>query len=127
MRPAGNPPATLATRTPVPRSCSTAIGTSCGYRQTAPTDGMDASVGSGRTAFAQIATILPGVSAPSSVVRSMHRIARSSARSFESFLIERVASAAARCSRPTASTAGTRATSRGASFARATGPPTGWM
>ena len=76
----------------------------------------------GRTAFAHIATTLPGVSAPSSVVRSMHRIARSSARSFESLLIERLASDAARSSSPTASTAGTRATSRGASFARATGP-----
>ena len=47
---------------------------------------------SGRIAFEQSAATLPGVSAPSSVVRSIIRTARSSAQSFESFLIERFAS-----------------------------------
>ena len=74
--------------------------------------------GFGRTAFEHIATILPTVSLPSRVVRSMQRIARSSAHSLVSRLIERVASEAARSSRPTASTAGARATSRDASARR---------
>ena len=87
------------------RAASAATGTSCGYRQTAATDGIDGSTGSGRTAFAHSATILPTVSVPSSVVRSMQRIARSSAQSLEDFLIERLASDAARSSSPTASTA----------------------
>src|SRR5437867_1211052 len=85
--------------------------------QTAATDGMDGSTGFGRTAFAHIATILPVVSEPSRVVRSMDRMARSRAHSFESRLIERLASEAARSSKPTASTAEARATSRAASFA----------
>src|SRR5919197_279595 len=42
---------------------------------------MRRSVGSGRTAFEHSAATFPGVSAPSSVVRSMHRIARSSGSS----------------------------------------------
>ncbi len=113
--PAGNAPATLATCTPVPLSCSAATGTSCGYRQTAATDGIDGSTGSGRIAFEQSATILPTVSVPSSVVRSMQRIARSSAQSFEDFLIDRFARDAARSSSPTASTATVRAMSRCAS------------
>jgi hypothetical protein len=57
----------------------------------------------------------PTVSTPSRVVRSMHRIARSSAQRFASFLIERFASDAARSSRPTASTAEVCRTSRPAS------------
>ena len=114
-RPLGNPPATLATFTPVPSSCSSATGTSCGYRQTAATGGIEWSSGFGRTAFAQIATILPTVSLPSSVVRSIDRIARSSAQSFASRLIERFASEAARSSSPTASTAVVRTDIRTAS------------
>src|SRR5947209_19062814 len=70
----------------------------------AATDGMDASPGFGRMPFAQSAATLPGVSLPSSVVRSMQRIARSSAQSFDDFLIERFASEAARSSAPTWST-----------------------
>ena len=58
----------------------TATGTSWGYRHTAATDGTSGRVGSGRTALAHSATILPAVSLPSRVVRSMHRIARSSAQ-----------------------------------------------
>src|SRR6266513_5414923 len=78
--------------------------------QTAATEGTVASSGSGRTAFEHIATILPTVSVPSRVVRSVHRIARSSAHSLASRLIDRVASEAARSSNPTASTAGVRVT-----------------
>src|SRR6266571_8298146 len=78
--------------------------------QTAATEGTVGSSGSGRTAFGHIATILPTVSAPSRVVRSVHRIARSSAHSLASRLIDRVASEAARSSRPTASTAAVRVT-----------------
>ena len=47
----------------------------------------------------------PGVSAPSSVVRSIIRTDSSSAKSFASFLIERFASSPARASRATASIA----------------------
>src|SRR5262249_30687546 len=47
---------------------------------------------------------LPGVSWPSSVVRSVHRIARSSAQSLDDLLIERLPSEAARSSAPTWST-----------------------
>src|SRR5262245_43601121 len=111
---------------------------------TAPTLGIVGSVGSGRTALAHIATTLPGVSLPSRVVRSMQRMARSSAHSLASRLIERLASDAARSSRPTASTAVTRLTSvaawaaenRGATEAaagrsmsvdgEATSPPNWW-
>src|SRR5579859_1143551 len=70
----------------------------------AATDGIEGSPGLGRTPFAHRAVILPGVSEPSSVVRSMHRIARSSAQSFDAFLIDRLASDAARSSAPTWST-----------------------
>ena len=65
---------------------------------------MLASPGSGRTAFAESARTFPGVSAPSSVVRSIIRIASSSAKIFDSRLIDRFASSAARPSSETAST-----------------------
>src|SRR4029453_11271654 len=48
----------------------------------------------------------PGVSAPSSVVRSTIEIARSIAASLDARLMDRVASPAARCSTPTGSTPG---------------------
>src|SRR5215469_10856707 len=51
-----------------------------------------------------MAEILPGVSEPSRVVRSMQRTARSSAQSLDSRLMERVARSAARASTPTWST-----------------------
>src|SRR2546426_5112770 len=70
----------------------------------AAADGIDASLGLGRIALAHRAATLPGVSDPSSVVRSMQRMARSSAHSLEDFLIERLASDAARSSAPTSST-----------------------
>src|SRR2546430_10959763 len=65
---------------------------------------MVGSPGLGRTALAHIAATLPGVSEPSRVVRSMQRMARSRAQSLEDFLIERLASEAARSSAPTWST-----------------------
>src|SRR5690349_15618426 len=65
---------------------------------------MVASPGLGRMALAQSAATLPGVSWPSSVVRSIHRMARSSAHSLEDFLIERLARLAALSSAPTSST-----------------------
>src|SRR6266436_9375409 len=68
------------------------------------TEGIEASPGLGRMPLAQTAATLPGVSEPSSVVRSMQRMARSSAQSFDDFLIERLASDAARSSAPTSST-----------------------
>src|ERR1700682_1449379 len=70
----------------------------------AATDGMVGSPGLGRRPLAHSAVTLPDVSEPSSVVRSMQRTARSSAQSFEDFLIERWASDAARWSAPTSST-----------------------
>src|SRR2546426_891544 len=102
--PDGKAVATEAMRTVVPRRCSTQSAVRSGSPHTAATDGMVASPAFGRTALAHIAATLPGVSAPSSVVRSMHRTARSSAHSFDDFLIERLASAAARSSAPTSST-----------------------
>src|SRR5437879_7357927 len=101
--PEGKAVATDAMRTLLPRRCSTQSAIRSGYTHTAATDGIVRSPGFGRIALAHIAATLPGVSAPSSVVRSMHRTARSSAQSFEDFLIERLARAAARSSAPTSS------------------------
>src|SRR5215217_319532 len=74
----------------------------------AATGGIDSSRGFGRTAFAQSSTTFPGVSEPSSVVRSIERIASSSARSLDPRSIERFARDAARSSRATPSTAGSQ-------------------
>ena len=71
---------------------------------TAATGGTERSAGSGRIAFEQSAATFPGVSWPSSVVRSIIRTASSSACTFDSRLIERFASVAARSSSATAST-----------------------
>src|SRR3954470_16624279 len=101
--PDGKPVATAATLTPVPSSRSCAVGTRVGYTQTAAPDGIAGSLGSGRIAFELSAATFPGVSAPSSVVRSVQRIASSSAQTFASFLIERLARLAARSSSATAS------------------------
>src|SRR5260370_10922625 len=102
--PDGKAVATDATRTPLPRRCSTASATRAGYTQIAATEGIVGSPGFGRIPFAHRAVTLPGVSEPSSVVRSMQRTARSSAQSFDAFLIDRLASDAARSSAPTSST-----------------------
>ena len=50
---------------------------------------MVGSPGIGRMAFTHIARILPGVSFPSSVVRSIIEMARFSAQTFDAFLIDR--------------------------------------
>ena len=57
-----------------------------GRRRRRPPTGTFGSDGSGRIAFEQSAATLPGVSWPSSVVRSQQRIASSSAQSFDSRL-----------------------------------------
>ena len=112
-RPLGNAVATAATAMPPPSgspcdapSACTACPTMSPYTQTAATRGQLGSPESGVTAFATRDRTLPGVSAPSSVVRSMRPMIRSSAHAFEVVLIERVPSPAARCWRPTASTPG---------------------
>src|SRR6185437_16595939 len=64
------------------------------------------SAGSGCLPFAHSARTLPGVSWPSSVVRSIIEIARSSAHCLAVVLIDRLASIAARASAPTRSTPG---------------------
>lgn len=98
--------ATEATLTDNAATASFAEATMSGYTQTAAVDGVVRSVGSGWTAFAPSARTLPGVSAPSSVVRSTIEMARSMAYAFAVVLMERVPSAAARVSRPTVSTPG---------------------
>ena len=85
-------------------SASTARGTMSPYTHTAATRGVDGSDGSGVIALATSERTLPGVSAPSSVVRSMSSMILSSAHAFDVVLIDRVPRPAARCSRPTAST-----------------------
>src|SRR6476620_10501239 len=64
------------------------------------------SVGSGTSALAASPRTLPGVSAPSRVVRSIIEMAVSMAQAFDVVLIERVPRAAARPSQPTWSTPG---------------------
>src|SRR6266508_2711025 len=109
--PDGKAVATLATRTPQPDTASTAVETIDGYTHTAATDGQDRSAGSGRRALADSARTLPGVSAPSSVVRSTIRIARSIAHCLAVVLIDRVPSSAASDRATSASVAVIRPTS----------------
>src|SRR5919198_3045941 len=96
--PAGKPVDTDATATPLPRSASYATPTSDGYTQTAATDGISGRLESGQTAFAHRWRTLPGVSAPSSVVRSIIEVASRIPWRLASFLIERLPSVAARSS-----------------------------
>ena len=77
-----------------------------GRRRRPRSSGQVGSVGSGRMALDASARTLPGVSAPSSVVRSTIRIARSMANALAVVLIERVPRVAARASAPTWSTPG---------------------
>src|SRR3954454_17129182 len=72
----------------------------------AATCGQEGSAGLGRRALADSARTLPGVSAPSRVVRSTIRMARSIAAAFAVVFTDRVPSAAARASTPTLSTPG---------------------
>ena len=76
--------------------------------QMAATCGIDASPGFGRIPFWHSARTLPGVSFPSRVVRSIIRIARSSAQTFDAFLIDRFWSDETRSWTPTWSTGVTR-------------------
>src|SRR4051794_23955295 len=99
--PAGKPVATLATATPVPRSASAATPTSAGYTQTAAHEGISGRAGSGQTALAHRWRTLPGVSAPSSVVRSIIDTAMRIPSRLAVVLIDRRPSAAARSSTPT--------------------------
>ena len=69
--------------------------------QSAATDGVPGAVGAGCRPLAHSARTLPGVSAPSSVVRATMRMARSIAHALDVVLIERVPSMAARASTPT--------------------------
>jgi hypothetical protein len=92
--PDGNAVATEATFTAEPASARRRRGRGSGRRRPPRPEGTDGIERVGRIAFALSARTLPGVSAPSSVVRSIIRIARSSAKSFDSRLIERFASSA---------------------------------
>ena len=106
-RPAGKAVATEATLTPEPRDGLLGGGHHVGVD--ADRGGRGASCGrSGRGGppWRTSARTLPGVSAPSSVVRSIIEMARSMAYAFAVVLIERVPREAARASRPTASTPG---------------------
>src|SRR3954468_22361678 len=73
---------------------------------TAATCGQVGSVGSGRRALAARLRTLPGVSAPSSVVRSTIEMAVLIAQAFAVVLMERVHSTAVRASAPPWSTPG---------------------
>src|SRR5215475_2900205 len=106
VRPLGNAVATLATCTPLPFSSAAATWARSGYTQTAATIGTAGSAGSGRLALAHSARTLPGVSWPSSVVRSIIEMAVSSAHCLAVVLMDRLASMAARASAPTRSTPG---------------------
>src|ERR687893_1877217 len=74
--------------------------------QTAATCGVVGSPGSGRRALAARLRTLPGVSAPSSVVRSTIEMAVSRAQDLAVVLIDRVPRTATRDSAPTWSTPG---------------------
>src|ERR1700730_18284724 len=106
VRRLGNAVATLATCTPLPLSSATATWARSGYTQTAATIGAVGSAGSGRLALAHSARTLPGVSWPSSVVRSIIEIAASRAHCLAVVLMDLLASMAARASAPTRSTPG---------------------
>jgi hypothetical protein len=96
--------ATEATATPLPFSARRASGTRLGYTHRAAHDGTSAWVGAGQTALAASCVTLPGVSCPSSVVRSTIEMASRIAACWDSALIDRFPSTAARSSTPTRST-----------------------
>src|SRR5215472_12591530 len=121
-RPDGKAVATEATATGLPASSPRARVTRSGYTQTAATGGTPGSPGSGWRALAHRPRILPGVSAPSSVVRSTMRTAMSRAHSLASRLIDLVASAAARSCAPTWSTPGSPCSARRSAASEASAP-----
>ena len=84
----------------MPSSAARATPTSAGYTQTAATDGISGRDGSGQTAFAHRCRTLPGVSEPSSVVRSIIEVASRMPWRLAVVLIDRRPSAAARSSTP---------------------------
>ena len=94
--------------TPVPASASRATATTSGRCRSRPRGGWTGRRAAGGSPFAHSARTLPGVSFPSSVVRSIIRIARSSAQTLDAFLIDRFVSDATRSWIPTASTGVTR-------------------
>ncbi len=102
--PDGKPVATAATATPLPSSARRASGTRSGYTQSAAQDGISGISEEGQTALAASCATFPGVSWPSSVVRSTIETASRIAASWDSALIERRPSQAARSSTPTRST-----------------------
>src|SRR5436190_4559081 len=104
--PDGKAVATLATCTPVPATASRATPTSAGYTQTAAQLGISGRVGAGHTALAASWRTLPGVSAPSSVVRSSIETASRIPCCLASVLIDRLASVETRSSTATRSTWG---------------------
>src|SRR5918992_5133602 len=106
--PDGNAVATEAACTPVPSSASRTTPISEGYTHTAAQDGISGMVGAGQTALAHRWRTLPGVSAPSSVVRSSIDTASLIPCCFAVVLMERLPSVAARSSIPTRSTWGRR-------------------
>src|SRR5262249_45412782 len=110
-----------------------ATGTRSGYTHAAATGGAPKP---GCRALAHIARTLPGVSCPSSVVRSITEIARSSACRLLSVLIDRLASVAARARAPTSSTPGSPCRNRRSDLSEVTPPitsirplshPGGWL
>ena len=93
-RPEGNAVATAATWMPVPPSASRGDARPGRRRRRRRRPaGMVGSRGSGRSALAHSERTLPGVSAPSSVVRSIIEMAVSIAQALAVVLIERVPSA----------------------------------
>ena len=84
-------------------------------------------LGLGRIALVHSAVTLPRVSCPSSVVRSHIDTASSSAKSFDSRLIERFASDAARSSAPTWSTEPIRGSRTSPGHSKAAGTAGDWV
>ena len=112
--PLGNAVATDAMWMPRPPSASRATLTIVGYTHTAATCGKPGTASCRCIAFWHSWRTLPGVSWPSSVVRSIIDNTILRASSFDSFLIERLWNRATRSLTPTSSTRGTR--SRSGSF-----------
>jgi len=105
-RPLGNAVETAAILTPLSPRVFLATPTMSPYTQTAAGRGVVGSLGSGARARVASPRTLPGVSEPSSVVRSIIEMARSIAHRLLSVLMLRVRSPAARASQPTWSTPG---------------------
>src|SRR5918996_1661218 len=101
-------PARNASREMTMSSASRTTPISEGYTHTAAHEGISGVVGAGQTALAHRLRTLPGVSAPSRVVRSTIDTARRMPCCLAVVLMERLPSRAARSSMPTRSTCGRR-------------------